>query len=141
MKYILVKKNKIIQEGGNNNPFIRNGIVLRDSRYGGKGVFTTEPITEGDTIEISPFLIIPTNDISSENILKNYVFKHDNNYSSLVLGYGSMYNHNDNPNVQYYFNDDEKTMFLYKAIRNIEANEELCISYGDNYWKEREKII
>lgn len=138
MKYILVKKNNINQEGG--NPFLKSCIVLRDSRYGGKGVFTTEYIAEGENIEISPFLIIPTNDISSENILKNYVFKHDDNHSCLVLGYGSMYNHNDNPNVQYYYNDDKKTMFLYKAIRDIKADEELCISYGNDYWIGKNKI-
>lgn len=141
MTYILVKKNKIKQDGSN-YPFIIDEITLCKSRLGGYGVFSNRDILQDEIIEISPFLILPNSEISSNNPISDYIFKYDNNKSCFVLGYGSMYNHSDNPNIEYYFNDD-KTFFMYKATRNIEKNEELCISYGDQYWSSRniKKII
>lgn len=135
MKFSLVKKgsNTLKQ----NNPFLRDGVFLKESKYGGKGVFTNKPIKQGDTVEISPYLLVPINDISENNILKDYVFQCDEYNHLLVLGYGSMYNHQDDPNLRYQYNDDQ-TMFCYIANRDINGGEELCISYGDQYWTGRE---
>ena len=135
MKFSLVKKNNDTLK--QNNPFLRDGVFLKESKYGGKGVFTNKPIKQGDTVEISPYLLVPINDISETNILKDYVFQCDDCNHLLVLGYGSMYNHQDNPNLRYQYNDDQ-TMFSYLANRDIECDEELCISYGDQYWTGRE---
>lgn len=146
MKFYLEKKNNDLTGGNQNDDnkqFIRPGIYLKKSKFGGKGVFTSEYIKEGETIEIDPFLKVPSKDISEKNILKDYIFKYDDKYSCLVLGYGSMYNHKDDPNVQYYYADNNMTMFEYKAIKDIQPGEELFISYGADYWSGREidKII
>lgn len=135
MKFSLVKKDS--DKSKQNNPFLRDGIFLKESKYGGKGVFTNKPIKLGETVEIAPYLLVPINDISENNILKDYVFQCDKFNHLLVLGYGSMYNHQDNPNLRYQYNDDQ-TMFSYLANRDIECDEELCISYGDQYWTGRE---
>ena len=115
---------------------IKSSMYVKDSKYGGKGVFTTEFINSGETIEVAHCLKIPTKYISKENILNDYVFFDNNNYSSLVLGYGCVYNHKDDPNVEYYTND-EKTIFEYKAIKDINPGEELFISYGAEYFSSR----
>ena len=135
MKFSLVKKNS--EKLNQNNPFLRDGVFLKESKYGGKGVFTNKPIKQGEVVEIAPYLLVPINDISKNNTLKDYVFQCDDCNHLLVLGYGSMYNHQDNPNLRYQYNDDQ-TMFSYLANRDIECNEELCISYGDGYWLGRE---
>lgn len=135
MKFSLVKKNNDTLK--QNNPFLRDGVFLKESKYGGKGVFTNKPIKQGDTVEIAPYLLVPINDISESNILKDYVFQCDDCNHLLVLGYGSMYNHQDDPNLRYQYNDDQ-TMFCYIANRDIECGDELCISYGDQYWSGRE---
>ena len=137
MKFSLVKKNS--KKLNQNNPFLRDGVFLKESKYGGKGVFTNKPIKQGEVVEIAPYLLVPINDISENNTLKDYVFQCDDCNHLLVLGYGSMYNHQDNPNLKYQYNDNGQGTFLGRfANRDIECNEELCISYGDGYWSGRE---
>ena len=136
MTYKLVKKEDKLVKKEDNKLCLINNIYLDKSRLGGLGVFANKNFAKDDIIEESPFLIIPTKDISEKNQLINYIFKHDEDNSCLVLGYGSLYNHQDTPNIQYYYNDD-KTRFKYIALRDIEKNEELCISYGLEYWINR----
>jgi SET domain-containing protein len=138
MTYKLIKKIYISTEN-NIKPCFLNNIYLEKSKYGGIGVFANKIIKQDEVIEESPFLIIPTKDISDKNPLIDYVFKYDENNDCLVLGYGSLYNHKDTPNIQYYYNDD-KTRFKYIALRDINKDEELCISYGLEYWSNRNII-
>lgn len=52
------------------------------------------------------------------------------------LGYGSMYNHADSPNLRYELTDDGKAM-SYTALRNIDKGEQLTISYYHPEGKEK----
>ncbi len=53
--------------------------------------------------------------------------------SALMLGYGSLYNHSEKPNVAVEWGALETVLF--RATRDILAHEELFISYGDDYWQ------
>jgi SET domain-containing protein len=57
------------------------------------------------------------------------------------MGFGMIYNHSQENNVSYYrgFQTGKGTrdVFTFYATRNIEAGEQLCISYGENWWKTR----
>ena len=48
--------------------------------------------------------------------------------SALALGYGSLYNHSDSPNLRYVADDQHKCMH-YVARRAISAGEQLTIHY------------
>jgi SET domain-containing protein len=52
---------------------------------------------------------------------------------ALALGLGSMFNHSNKPNVGFQRDFDNKVI-RYTTLREIQPNEELCISYGSNLW-------
>jgi len=81
-----------------------------------------------------------TNIPTTNNILNDYIFRDTNNddYKLVALGYGSMYNHSDTPNLKYYCENDK---MIYKATRDIDIDEELYISYGPNWWGSRTNKI
>lgn len=49
---------------------------------------------------------------------------------AVILGLGSMFNHSRDQNVGWE-RDEAQKLITYKALRDIGAGEELCISYGD----------
>ena len=53
---------------------------------------------------------------------------------ALALGLGSIFNHSTyNQNVAWERNIDAQTI-TYRALRDIELGEELCVSYGSRLW-------
>ena len=52
----------------------------------------------------------------------------------MVLGYGAVYNHDDNNSV-YYYSDKDKNIMVYKTLRAIKKGEEIFVSYGQEYFK------
>ncbi len=110
-------------------------IELGKSPLGGKGVFATRAFAKGEVVEEAPIMTAPCKKWGSA--LKDYLFTDtDPRKNVLVLGYGAMYNHADKPNLKYELGDEEDT-FKYVAARDIEAGEELVISYGPGWWKSR----
>ena len=63
----------------------------------------------------------------SNNDLDEYNFKVDDQYI-LVMGFGSIYNHLDDPNSLHKYDRDEINGF--RARRFIRKGEEIFISYG-----------
>jgi SET domain-containing protein len=119
-------------------------LELRQSNISsaGLGVFTRKNIVKDETVEIAPLLLIKDDclfQVKKNNILDDYVFtspETNAKYYGLALGYGSMYNHSDEPNIDYIFDHENKKM-IYKAIKDIEKGSELYISYGNKWWKSR----
>ena len=101
----------------------------------GNGVFASEDINEGDIICICPLLALPK-EITTNNILFDYVYQIDENNHALVFGSGSLFNHQNEPSVNYEYSESGKYM-IYKALRDINKDEELTISYGDNWFNDR----
>jgi SET domain-containing protein len=101
----------------------------------GKGVFTSKYISKGEIIEKSPIIIQDTIDFTGT--IKNYLFSYNNDFNKAAvgLGYSSLYNHSDNNNANWYTKDDNVYII---ALRDINENEEIFISYGASYWKDRE---
>lgn len=54
---------------------------------------------------------------------------------ALALGLGSMFNHARDQNVGFR-RDGEKEVIVYRTLRDVQAGEELCISYGAHLWFE-----
>ena len=103
----------------------------------GRGVIATAPIASGETIEVCPVLALDPADAGG--VLTDYVVDpgDDSEGAALMLGYGSLYNHSEDPNAEYVYVDDDTYEFL--ALRDIRAGEEITISYSDEWWETRER--
>ena len=100
----------------------------------GRGVFATRTFAEGETVEVCPTVEIS----DGGGALADYLFESTNEGKFLVvLGFGSLYNHSAEPNVDYYQEDSESLDFV--TLRRVERGEELTISYGDEWWSARDE--
>ncbi len=68
-------------------------------------------------------------------MLEHYLFKGTEGTMLLALGVGSLFNHARKPNLDYRI-DSKQSVIRYFAARNIMAEEELTIFYGDKLWFE-----
>lgn len=102
----------------------------------GRGVIAAADIAAGETIEVCPVLELGHD--AGGDALTNYVVKvaDDDESAALMLGYGSLYNHSDEPNAEYTHLADDA--YAFGALRDIAAGEEITISYGDAWWETRE---
>ena len=96
----------------------------------GRGVFASRNIKSGEKIEISPTIEVE----NINGILKNYVFVSKNKHY-IAFGCGSMFNHSDDANVDWAFNDRNDIVFV--ANKPIKKNEQMFINYGLFYWNKR----
>lgn len=103
----------------------------------GWGVFTAEDIKKDEIVETCYCLL----DNRQVTYHKDYIFSLDRktNDSFLVLGYGSIYNHSNEPNVQSRIISYEQRFIEFFALRDIEKGEQLCHDYGVEYWLKRKK--
>lgn len=116
-------------------------IYISTQSLAGTGVFALFDIKEGYVIERCPYLEIALDKISEP--ITNYVFKshNSNENASLLLGYGSLYNHQDNPNASYFHElINGRDMFVICANRFIPKDTEIFINYGKSYWENRETL-
>ena len=107
-------------------------IEVRKSNIHHKGVFANYPIKKNQIVEIAPYIVV-----NDKTPIINYVFYfQEQKVYCLVFGYGSVYNHSNNPNVRFNVRDDNQN-FEYIANRDIQKGEELFIDYGAEYWTSR----
>ena len=107
-------------------------LEVKQSRHG-RGVFAKRRYAEGDVVEVSPTLQVADADVTGR--LRDYVFGALNEHDVvLALGYGMLYNHSDDPNVEY---DQEEATITFLALRAIRPGEELTIDYGEEWWQTR----
>lgn len=107
-------------------------IEVKISKIHNKGVFTNYNITKGSLIEKAPFIIV-----NDKKGINDYVFFYTvSKFYCLVFGYGSIYNHSKNHNIDFYVDDKNKNFEFY-ANKDIKEGDELLIAYGDDYWTSR----
>ena len=97
----------------------------------GRGVFARKPIRKGEVIEKVPKMLLSPDMIvdgmQNPNLAKIY-FIHDRKTLCVCLGYGSIYNHSYQPNAIY--EDGPAATMIFRALRNIDQDEEICINYN-----------
>lgn len=125
-------------------------VVVNYSGIEGIGVFATEDINEGDVVERCPMVKLAwrSNYIHDPSIWK-YCYgqprcdcsdcKNHGGFMWMVLGYGMIYNHQDIPNTKWVFNYDKAYADVI-ATKPITGGQEIFVSYGTSYWRNRKKI-
>ena len=97
----------------------------------GWGVFTDTAIKAGDVVERCYCLI--DNRITTRNL--DYVFETGNSGDLYhALGYGAIYNHSSEPNINWRVLDSKHNFIEFYAICDIDVNDELRHNYGSAYW-------
>ena len=115
-------------------------IVIAPCDYG-HGIFSTKSIPANTTLEECPFLRIKADECTG--ILDDYVFNTDSEDCSgseehyvLVLGWGSLFNHADNHNTEYW-HDTDRDLIVFHTIKKVSAGKQLFVNYGKEWWKSR----
>ena len=110
-------------------------LIIQKSPKGGRGVYANIYFKKGSIIEICPLLISKNKKLG--DAVTNYSFNYETikkDHGAIALGYGSLYNHNDNPNAEY---EVRYQKLIIKASRDIRPGDEIFISYGDDWWTTR----
>lgn len=110
---------------------ILNKIAVKKSLRHGFGVFAEKSIKKGEILEQCYFILTKGDDAN----LEDFYFHAKRKYA-VLLGYGSIYNHADEPNADYTLNINKRIATI-KAVKNIKKGEEILISYGEEWLKSR----
>ena len=107
----------------------------------GRGIISGKKMTAGERIDMVSTIRLRDRSSHATQLL-NYVFSTDeNNYHMIKLGCGSLYNHQQYPNVQHNYGDDNHSATkldlsnsnfstaTFDAYTTIEAGEEMSIYY------------
>ncbi len=107
-------------------------VEVKPSLGRGRGVFAIQPISCDELIESCP--VIPFEPkyraVLEATPLYDYLYgwSDDCREVAIALGYGSLYNHSDEPNASYHTNRSRNAIDFI-ATRLIAAGEEITISY------------
>ena len=108
-------------------------LTIASSVGRGRGVYTTEPIKAGTTIEVAPVIVLDAQQRVEleKTLLYNYIFEWGDDLSeaAVALGYVSIYNHSKIPNCKYEMDFEFQTITII-TLKDIEVGEELFINYN-----------
>jgi hypothetical protein len=110
--------------------------VVKDTEsLKGRGVFANKAFIAGELVETCPVIVL----YQSFELLAPKIQKVVYNWGSLaktgqctalVLGYGSLYNHNNPANMRYEADVENETL-NYFAVSDIADGEELTVNYNN----------
>jgi hypothetical protein len=115
-------------------------LTIADTTQRGRGVFTCEFISAGTILEISPVIVMKKDEriLLDQTRLHDYIFEWgaDRSECCMALGYVPIYNHSRLSNCEYEMDYATETISI-KAMRDIEAGEELFINYNGDWNDQR----
>ncbi len=94
----------------------------------GRGVYASEDIPSGQIIKTTPVVLLDLKSQPFPPQIRRLVYNWSKTQVALALGFGSLYNHSDQPNLTFTRIKNDLSI-TFKALRNIEAGEQLTISY------------
>jgi SET domain-containing protein len=127
-----------------------NKIQINQSTIEDRGVFATTDIQEGELVERCPMVRLSyRSNYHHDPSIWKYCYtqpkcdcndcKNHGKYIWMVLGYGMIYNHQDIPNTKWIF-DYNKEYADVVASRDIKVGQEIFVTYGTEYFKNRLKV-
>lgn len=119
-------------------------IKLGNSKIHGRGVFASKDIKKGEIIERCPLIQMGNRSrYQTDPQVYGYMYAqppcdcYECTYHGflffMALGYGMIYNHQDNPNALWKFNYTQLLGDVI-AVKDIGINEEIFVSYGNVYF-------
>jgi uncharacterized protein len=115
---------------------ILSSLYIADSPGRGRGVYTSKPLSAGSVIEISPVIVMNSEErlFLDRTRLHDYIFiwGKDESECCLALGYISMYNHDYRSNAEYEMDYAASTIRI-TMIRAAKEGEEIFINYNGNW--------
>ncbi len=105
-------------------------LYVAPSSRGGRGVFTAEELPAGTIIELAYVILLSADDRQAihKTKLHDYYFQWDGDRAAIALGYGSLYNHSEEPNATFEL-DYPFEMIRFTALQDIAAGEEITTNY------------
>lgn len=104
----------------------------------GRGVFALTPFNDGDVVEVCPVIWLTSTPYQQLPVeLRQIVFdwgvlaQFKPVIPTLVLGYGSLYNHANPAATRYHASSDARWLII-SAVRRIEPGEEITINYNNS---------
>lgn len=112
------------------------GLRVGPTPLTGRGVFATRAYGAGEVVERCPMVVEASDRWGPA--LDDYLFRHDAGDSALSLGYCSVYNHRDDPNTTYEYDDSlHGPTMVVRATRDISTGDEIFVTYGSAWWAAR----
>lgn len=97
-----------------------------------RGVYAASEIVKNDLIEFCPVITLNTEDTIKihQTKLHDYYFVWDleAKTSAIALGFGSIYNHSENPNAEFLLDKDNMQINFF-ALSKIGIGEEITTNY------------
>lgn len=103
-------------------------IEVQDTPSKGKGCFAKCKIAQDFAVEKAHVIVVPMDSVCDE--LAAYAFDWDTGKAAVALGMGGIFNHSQNPNVDYHMEND---CIYFVTQKPIAKGEELTIDYGGAY--------
>ncbi len=100
---------------------------IRHTPQKGRGIFALADIRPGEIIETCQLILMEMDEI--QGVLEAYIFQYKKKVAAVALGNGSLYNHSDRPNAEFYFNYKKKVL-IFRALKKIAAQSEITVNYG-----------
>jgi len=108
----------------------------------GRGVFTSENLETDSTIEVSPVIVMSSDErkLIDQTLLHDYIFEwgDDHQQCCMAMGYVPVYNHSYASNCEYEMDFEQETITI-KTVRFIKAGEELFINYNGT-WNDKKPL-
>lgn len=112
-------------------------IIKNDEK--GRCVHSMNEITKGDLIELCPVISFSKEDLDKihHTRLHDYYFLWgaDRVGGAIALGYGSLYNHDENPNAAFEIDIENESIRIF-CIKDIASGEEITINYIDSDFRD-----
>ena len=137
----------------------KKGLYLKNAGVKGRGLFCTSNIKADEELEVTPALIMNDKDNAhtDKTMLLNYVFTTGkiskrlrerakitdmDKTSCIVMGIASFCNHDQNPNAEVVWEERSGTLYyILRATRRIPKDTEICTSYGETWFDERNQVL
>jgi uncharacterized protein len=120
--------------------YLHPSVIVKNTKGRGRGVFSTAPIAEGETIEVSPVIVMSFAErkLLDQTLLHDYIFEwgEKKDQCAMALGYIPLYNHSYNSNCEYEMDFKKKTITV-KTVKDIRQGEELFINYNGDAGNEK----
>lgn len=127
----------------------KDGLYISEIEGKGRAVFAARDFKAGEVIEVCPVIVLSNNERKRINYteLRKYYYEWGPDFkeAAIILGFGSVYNHDYDSNAHYERDTLNRTL-RYVCVKDIKAGEEITVNYNGEImdetpvWFDKDKI-